>query len=518
MDKWEVIRRWHSKQSISAIAQSLGYDRKTVRGYIQLAQRNGVRLDHPLPERDVLLELLAEAEKTGGRTRAAQRLLVEHLGEIDDLINDKHLALQPKIAFEVLSERHALAGRVSYSSFKRFVREHRHRLDQTRSTCRMEVPPGSEVQIDYAKVGLLFDPYVKRRRTVHIFIGTLGFSRHKYPELVYSQDQKSFTGSHVRMFSYFGGVPQRVRLDNLKTGVLKPDLYDPSLNRSYQELAAHYGCFLDPCRVAHPKDKGKVERDVQTLRQAARKLMVLHPTADIVELNRLLRAWCIEGYGARPHGTTHRPPYQDFVSIEQSALLPLPIEPFEVADWKESVVHADHYVQFNKKAYSVPHAYVGRRLWVRGTERLVTIYDDVKIIKQHMITNAYRHTDFNDFPQNVRVAIDTGLPASILRRAQAIGPQFYDLLRSLLEVHAFINLRTAQALLGLADRFDHSTINAAAAFSLDARIRLTPKTFRLLIEKMAARSEVDASPPLSQASLEFVRDISYFIVPQETQK
>lgn len=517
MDAWEVLRRWHSRQSISHIARILGYDRKTVRRYVRLARAKGLSQEAPLPSKEEVLILVRQMEPVVRRSAQAQVLLDPLLVELVTLVSDQDLALKPKIAFEVLCQRHQLAGKVSYTSFKRFVRTHQIALRPELSTCRREVPPASEVQIDYAKVAILYDPLTQRRRTLHAFIGTLGFSRHKYVELVFSQDQLSFIGSHIRMFEYFGGVPERVVLDNLKTGVIKPDLYDPSLNRTYRELADHYHCFLDPCRIAQPKDKGKVERDVPTVRQAVRKLIVLHPTADITELNRLLRLWCTQDYGQRKHGTTQSAPYCDFLEQERPALKGLPQEGFEAAEWKEATVHPDHYIQFNRKAYSVPHPYVGRKVWVRATERLVQIYYADELIKQHLITRFFRHTDHTDFPENVRAVLDEGVPRAILKKAQAISPHLYQLLRSLLEVHAFINLRKAQGLLALADHFNHALIDTAAAFAIQHRLSLSPKQFRHLLEKLQAAETTTTTLPLSQQSLEFIRDITYFISsPQET--
>ena len=113
----------------------------------------------------------------------------------------------------------------------------------------------------------LYDPLLKRNRSLYAFIGTLSYSRFKFVEYVFSQDEQSFVQSHVRMFNFFGGVPKVIYLDNLKTGVIKPDLYNPIINKAYAELAEHYECFLNPCRVATPKDKPIVERDVQTVRE-----------------------------------------------------------------------------------------------------------------------------------------------------------------------------------------------------------------------------------------------------------
>ena len=371
------------------------------------------------------------------------------------------------------------------------------------------------MQIDYAKVGVIYDPRTQKRRTMYAFIGTLGYSRHKFVELVFSQNQQSFVGSHIRMFDFFGCVPERVVLDNLKTGVIKPDLYDPVLNRSYRELADHYHCFLDPCRVAHPKDKGKVERDVQTVRQASRKLIVLHPTADIVELNGLVRHWCIEDYGQRKHGTTNQEPYRVFMEKELPAAKTLPSEPFEIAVWKQVTVHPDHYVQFNKKSYSVPTAYIGKKVWVRATERILYLYHDDQLIKQYVITDSYRQTDFRDFPENVRAALDSGLHRSILDQTRRISPHFHTIMRSLLEEHAFMNLRKAQGLLSLTNKFDYPLIDKASAFSLEHHLPISPKTFKLLLEKLRDLQTPSTPIPLSQQSLEFVRDMSYFTSSQE---
>ena len=255
MDIWEVIRRWHSRQGIRGIARSFGYDRKSIQRYIRLAISQGLSLDEPLPPKEEVLRLLHSAVPTTGRSPQAQNLLLPYLDEIVGLVNDPQLALKAKTAFLVICERHNLTGNVSYTSFKRFVRTQKPSLTPDYSTCRLEALPGSEAQVDYAKICMLFDPSIGKQRTLYAFIGTLSHSRLKYVELTFKQDQTSFVSSHVRMFEFFGGVPERVILDNLKSGIVKPDLYDPCLNRTYREMTEHYGCFVDPARVRRPKDK-----------------------------------------------------------------------------------------------------------------------------------------------------------------------------------------------------------------------------------------------------------------------
>ena len=149
------------------------------------------------------------------------------------------------------------------------------------------------MQIDYAKMGSLYDPLTKTNVTVYAFIGTLAYSRHKFVDFVYKQDQQSFTQSHVKMFNFFQGTPKVIYLDNLKTGVIKPDLYEPKINRSYAEMGLHYGVFINPCRPGKPKDKGKVERDVPTIREEFKKMVAINPSITDTEANRQIKQWLI---------------------------------------------------------------------------------------------------------------------------------------------------------------------------------------------------------------------------------
>jgi transposase len=512
MDSYEIIRRWHDNQPISHIAEILHYDRKTVRKYIRAAKAHGVTLEQPLPQKEKITSMLRRITKVNRRKPKAQQILQPYLHEIVSLIDNKEYPLKLKQAFEVICERHDLFGHVSYTSFTRFVKMNSVVIFPQKSTCRIEVDPAQEVQIDYAKMGLLYDPLLQKRKSVYAFIATLSHSRHKYVEFVYRQDQVSFVASHVNMLEYFGGAPVRFVLDNLKSGVIKPDLYDPQFNRSYREMAEYYDCFLDPCRVADPKGKGKVERDVQTVRNQFRKMLALNEKLDISQANRNIKRWLIDDYGQKCHGTTQQKPYHVFIAKEQPLLKSLPHEPFCIPRWKEVTVHADHYVQFNKKAYSVPHAYIGKKLWLRNVNKIIQIFHQELLIKQHVVTENYRHTDWNDFPENVKAALDEGLPLFLQQKARRVGPLFQQLVRRTLQPHAFLNLRKAQGLIGMMDKWDHALIEKAAAYSLEHTIRVTPKNFKQLLHAFVEQQEqAQMSLPMSPQTTEFVRDMAYFI-------
>lgn len=511
MEIYEIIRRWHANQKIRHIAKSCGYDRKTVRKYIAKAQKAGILQDQNLPPKEEVIRLFEPIlAKEIKQSTPAKSILEPYLFEIIELVNSPTNALKPKIAFEVVVERHQLVDKVSYSTFKRFAQENQILINPQKSTCRIEVAPGIEVQIDYGLMGLLYDPLLQRNRRVYAFIATLSCSRHIYVEFVFKQNQQSFVISHVRMFEYFGGVPMRVLIDNLKTGVIKPDLYDPTLNRAYRELAEHYHCFIDPCRVRHAKDKGKVENQVPVVRQQFRKLLALDSHIDIGRANQQIQSWCLGPYGSRIHGTTHWQPYPTFLAIEKPTLKPLPDEPFEAPIWKNPTVHPDHYIQFNTKAYSIPHAYVGKKVWVRGTDKLIKVYFDNRLIKQHVITPHYRHTDFKDFPENVRAALDEGVPKFLQDKAAQISNHFMRLVRNVLEPHAFLNMRKAQGIVGLSQKYDARLVDQAARITLDNGLEVTPKAFKKLLENLLHQQQCETPINISEQTQDFIRPMNYF--------
>jgi hypothetical protein len=179
MEIWEILRRWHDGQSISTIATTIGCDRKTIRTYIRLACNLGLTR-HTVLERkeEILLKIQTAIEQLHFKA-AKQALLGSYIDEILSLVNNADNPLKPKTAFEVICQRHDLTEKVSYSSFKRLARARQISAKTNRSTCRIELPPGQQLQVDYGRMGLLLDVLSGRRRIVHAFIGTLSFSRHK---------------------------------------------------------------------------------------------------------------------------------------------------------------------------------------------------------------------------------------------------------------------------------------------------------------------------------------------------
>ncbi|OGP66166.1 MAG: hypothetical protein A2169_14030 [Deltaproteobacteria bacterium RBG_13_47_9] len=511
MEIWEILRRWHDGQTISTIAASIGCDRKTVRTYLRLACNQGLTRETVLERKEDFLPRIQAAIEHVHSKATKQAFLSSYGDEILSLVNSTENPLKPKTAFEVICERHDLTGKVSYSSFKRMARARQISPISKRTTCRIELPPGEQLQVDYGTMGRLYDPLSQRHRTVHAFIGTLSFSRHKFVEFVFSQDQQSFVKSHVTMFQFFPGVTKTIVIDNLKSGVLKPDIYDVTLNRAYSEMAEHYHTFIDPGRIASPKDKGKVERDVKTVREFFRKTLALHPAITLTELNRLARRWLLDDYGQRPHGTTGAKPLVLFNDYEQKALIPLPPEPYTVALWKEATVHPDHYIQVNRHFYSIPDPFVGKIVQVKVTPSTIEVFHNERLIKTHPLARTLRSTDWSDFPSNVQHALDGGLPRLLCMKARHIGVNFETLITQMLSLHAYMNLRRAQGLVTLAAHYPHEIVETAAERALTLRSPVTYRSFKHILETFIRDTSVPSDElQLSLETQSFVRPMDYF--------
>jgi transposase len=225
-----------------------------------------------------------------------------------------------------LRDEHGVSG--SVASFKRYVAANLAE-DAVRSkvtVLRDDPDPGLEAQIDYGMLGSWTDPRTGRSQRIWAFVMVLSHSRHMFVRPVISMDQASWTASHVEAFAFFGGAPARLVPDNLKTGVDKPDLYDPKLNRAYAELAAHYGVLIDPARARKPKDKPRVERQMPYIRDSWWKGREF---ASLAEMQASALHWCREVAGQRKHrGLDGRTPAEVFDQAEAGTLTPLPASVF----------------------------------------------------------------------------------------------------------------------------------------------------------------------------------------------
>src|SRR4030095_181634 len=234
---------------------------------------------------------------------------------------------------------------------------------------RIETPPGEVAQVDFGEVTPLWDPQTGTLRRTYCFVMVLAWSRHMYVEFVFDQKIPTWLVCQQHAFEFFGGVPQRVVLDNLKAAIIKAYTrdHDPEVVRAYAECAEHYGFLIDPCLPEKPQHKGKVERGgVGYVKQSFMPLLAVNTS--LPDANQRVQPWLLGRAGLRDHGTTHEAPLIRFARVERAAVLPLTRQPSAPAVWKTSAgdlppqLHRDGHVVFEKAYYSAPGEYVGQQL------------------------------------------------------------------------------------------------------------------------------------------------------------
>jgi transposase len=233
-------------------------DRKTIRKYLAPALAAGIAPGGPPRSTQEWAELVTGWFPHLVDTRLRQ-VTWPQIGRHHEIIKQLLAAgVTQATIHQRLRDEHGLAA--SVASLRRYVAamlpEELRRSQVV--VLREDPPPGEEAQIDYGYLGTWVDPIGGRRRRVWAFVMVLACSRHLFVRPVLRMDQRAWTQAHIAAFEFFGGAPHRLVPDNLRTGVDRPDLYDPKINRSYGELASHYGVLIDPARARKPRDKALV--------------------------------------------------------------------------------------------------------------------------------------------------------------------------------------------------------------------------------------------------------------------
>lgn len=465
IDVIEILQHWQAGRSKTEIAESLGVDRATVRKYVAPAEAEGISTGHPSLSRAEWLERVEEwfPELTDARIRSKTYPEINsHRPLIGEWLS---AGVTVSTVWQRLRDEHGL--RAGQSSVRRYVWLEFSDRDPDPfqvTVLSPEVEPGTEAQIDYGYLGQWLDPLVQRMRRLWVFVMVLACSRHMFIRPVLSMDQSSWVAAHVAAFEFFGGLPARLVPDNLASGVRKADLYDPKFNRAYAELATHYGCLIDPARAGKPKDKPRVERPIPYVRDSFYRGRSF---ASLDQMEEAALRWCVEVAGQRTHRALEgAQPYVVFQAVEAKALLSLPREPFELAWWSQPKVAPDCHIKVGRALYSVPWRYLGKRVDVRLTETAVEIFFELSLIKTHRRIERGRATDWADYPPE-KVAFFQRTPSWCRERAAELGPAVAALIEHLMEINALHRLRSAQGVIGLAERVGPERLEKACRLALE---------------------------------------------------
>ena len=271
----------------------------------------------------------------------------------------------------------------SYSQFTHYYRQHLSKVD----ICMRQVHfAGDIVFVDYAgKTIEWMDLQLNKKRKAQIFVATLGCSNYTFAWASESQKLKDWINAHIQMFKFFGGVPNVIVPDNLKSAVTKPGSLS-EINKTYQELAEHYGCVIIPSRVRRPQDKSKAELSVKFITRWITVPLSRRQFFSIEEINEAI-AECLVSFNQRPFKNLPGCRLGRFEELDKPALSPLPEEPYEYAQWMApQKVASDYHIYVQGHAYSVPYRLVGERVEARVSLASVEIFHLHKRVACHPLS------------------------------------------------------------------------------------------------------------------------------------
>jgi len=489
--------------TLREIAISLGVGRSTVSEYLKRAEDAG--LSWPLPDDVVESDLEARLfQPSGGETRRC--LVPPDWPAVHRELRRKNVTLS--LLWEEYRAAHSDDG-YGYSRFCELYRRWEGRLTPT---MRQHHIAGEKLFVDYAGDTLdVVDPKTGEVREAQLFVAVLGASNYTFAEATWTQTLPDWIGSHVRAFAFLGGVPGQIVPDNLKSGVTKACFYEPAVNRTYADLAAHYNTAVIPARPYKPRDKAKVEVGVQVVQRWIAARLRNRRFFSLAELNASIRG-LLDGINAkvtRHLGASRR---DLFEQLERSALKPLPAEPYEYAEWIERKVGLDYHVEIGKHYYSVPHQLLKTKLWARMTAGTVEIFHEGQRVASHVRTSANRqHTTVPEHMPASHRRYAGWTPEEIRRRAARIGPNTATLVDVILRerTHPEQGFRSCLGIVRLAKPHGRDALEAACLRALEINARSYKSVNSILKNNLQRRRPENAAdgPAISHPN---IRGAGYF--------
>jgi len=451
----EVLRlKWACGLSDRQIAHSLRISRPTVADYVQRAKDAG--LCWPLPEDlddDVLERRLF---KRTVQKPPAKRPLPDW--------SQVHRELKRKGVTLVLLWQEYKATTpdgLQYSQFCEAYRQWAKRLDPV---MRQRHRAGETLFVDYAGQTLpVVDPHTGEIRDVSIFIAVLGASNYTYVEATWSQGLPDWIGSHVRTFEMLGGVPQILVPDNLKAAVNRPHRYEPELNRTYLDMAQHYGVAIVPARARRPRDKAKVEVGVQVVERWILARLRDQTFFALGELNTALKDLRAD-LNQRPFKKLPGSRLSLFESLDRPALQPLPDNPYQYAEWKLVRVNIDYHVEVAGHYYSVPYVLVKHQLEARLSAHTVELFHKGKRVASHRRSpQKGRHTTVVTHMPKAHQQYAEWTPTRLIRWAEKTGGACAQVVEAILasRPHPQHGFRSCLGIMRLGKRYGQDRLEAA---------------------------------------------------------
>ena len=381
-----------------------------------------------------------------------------------------------------------------YQSVRRFI--YKLRGSQTpQARAVILTVAGEEAQVDYGSGPMVRDPQSGKYRRTRLFVMTLGYSRKCVRLLTFRSSSRIWAELHEKAFRRLGGSTRIVVLDNLKEGVLVPDIYDPALNPLYRDVLAHYGTVALPCRIQDPDRKGKVESAVG---HAQKTPLQGKRFESLEEAQAYLDRWETHWADTRIHGTTKRQVAAMFAE-EKPSLLPLPLEPFRYYQHGQRVVHLDGCVEVEAAYYGLPPGWIGQLVQVQWDELFVRILDPKsgQLLREHV---RQKRGGYRVQEQDVSSRRPYKV-SQLLWRAEHAGAQIGTLCNHIYNQQGQLSVRRIQGVLSLAKKYGTAATEDACAVALEMGVR----------EYQFVRRYLERTPQLSLRQIDpLIRELVHY--------
>jgi hypothetical protein len=504
----EILRLWLRGEGLRAIERLMSTDRKTVRRYVEAAVECGV--DREVGEdqlTDVVLAVVCERvrpHRPRGRGQAWEVLVANHDQLKVWLVDEKLTAVK---AGELLARRGVV---VPERTLHRYALEV---LGVGRSARGVTVrvadgEPGLELQVDFGRMGLVFDSVTGRRRVCWALVFTACYSRHCFVWLSFNQTLETVIEGFEAAWAFFGGVFKVVVPDNMGTIVTKADRIEPRLNQAFVEYAQARGFVIDAARVRTPTDKPRVERTVPFVRNS---FFAGETFIDLADAQRRAVEWCAGRAGRRIHGTHACRPVELFETEEKRRLLPVPAGHYDLPVYATAKVHRDHHIEIARALYSIPGNLIGAQVDVRADRELVRVFYRGRLIKIHpRQAPGGRITDADDLPAEKTAYAMRDLD-HLRRLAAAHGPAIGAYASAVLDTPLpWTKMRQVYALLGLVKRWGPECVEAACGRALETEVVSVPLIGRMIERATENQPAPARTTPRPGRAPRFARDPGHF--------
>jgi transposase len=502
----EILRmRFECQCSYQAIATSIGISSSTASDCVNRAK--AANLNWPLSSdlTDEQLDLYLYPP--------AKNISKEQRGEVDYAYIHKELKRKHVTLMLLWQEyKQQYPQGLQYSQFCQRYRDWTQQLDVW---MRQPHKAGERLFVDYAgqTMPVVIDGSTGELGKVQIFVATLGASNYTYVEATWTQTLPDWIQSHTNAFEFFGGCPELVVPDNLKSGVHRAHLYEPDINPTYQDMATYYGVAIIPARSSTPKDKAKVENGVQQVERQILAKLRNRTFFSLGELNQALR-FLLDELNQRAFQKLPGSRLSQFQEIEKPALKPLPISRYDYAEWKKVKAGFNYHVEIDKHFYSVPFTLIKKELYARYNAKVVEIFYQSKPVAAHMRSYvAYGYTTHPLHMPKAHQRYAEWTPQRITSWAKKIGEATAQLVETIMtsRAHPQQGFRACLGILRLAKGYGEDRLELACQRALYIRAHSYKSVESILKNKLDQQPLPSAiQPDVLPDSHEYIRGQNYF--------